>query len=140
MDHITIENIEKEMERILENCPMTRENLKMLVLLGGARKCISKIHNGFTQEDAAEWVKHMNPPARWTMEQTKAAMAQRGYNHDPHEFYAVMNALASDYGKTMAKYGVDKPEIWAELAHDFIKDADTVEDKVGVYFAEIVEH
>ena len=52
---------------------------------------------------AKEWATHMNPPARWTMDQTTAVMRQQGYNHKPCKFYAVMNALASDYGKTMAK-------------------------------------
>ena len=51
-----------------------------------------------------------------------------------------MNMLVSDYGKTMAKYSADRPEIWADLAHDFIADKDAVEDKVGRYWRDTVTH
>lgn len=110
---------------------MTHENLEAFVLLSRAIKYMKHVHRQFTEEDAKEWVSHMNPPARWTMEQTAAVMHQRGYDHKPCEFYAVMNMLASDYGKTMAKYNADRPEIWAELAHDWIDDKDVPDNKVG---------
>ena len=53
---------------------------------------------------------------------------------------AMMNSLASDYGKTMAKYGADKPEIWAELANDWLNDADAKDGKATIYFRDIVQH
>lgn len=46
--------------------------------------------------------------------------------------------MASDYGKTIAKYGMDKPEVWAELANDWLEDADAVDDKAEAYYREIV--
>lgn len=139
MEQITLTNIEKEISYIIEHKPMTRENLEMFVLLSRAMKYMKHVHRHFTEEDAKEWVSHMNPPARWTMEQTTAVMHQRGYDHKPCEFYAVMNMLASDYGKTMAKYSADRPEIWADLAHDWIDDKDVPDNKVGKYWRDIVE-
>ena len=137
---ITIPNIEHEMKEILEKGWMCRDDIKQLVLLGQAMEFMQHTDREFTEADAKEWVAHMNPPARWSMEQTTAVMRQRGYNHKPCVFWAVMNAMASDYGKTMAKYGADKPEVWADLADDFIEDSDAVEDKVGRYWRDIVKH
>ena len=140
MEHITTANIEKEITNILDNKPMSCDNLERFVLLCKAMKYLGKTHREFTEEDAKEWAKHMNPPARWTMEQTTAVMRQNGYKHKPCEFWVIMNMLFSDYGKTMIKYGADKPEIWAALAHDFIDDIDADEDKVGRYWRDIVKH
>lgn len=140
MRHITVENIEKEMTELLNEAPMTCTNLEKFVLLARSMKYMGKVRQEFSEEDAREWVSHMNPPARWTMDQTTAVMHQRGYNHSPCEFYAVMNMLVSDYGTTMAKYGADKPEVWADLADAFIKDADAAGDKVGRYWRDIVKH
>jgi hypothetical protein len=139
MKHITVENVEKEMTELLDEAPMTCANLEKFVLLARTMEYMGKVHKEFTEEDAKEWAKHMNPPARWTMDQTTAVMQQRGYNHKPCEFWVVMNMLASDYGKTAAKYGVDKPEFWADLTCDFIGDADAVDGKVGRYWRDIVK-
>lgn len=139
MDHINTANVENQIAYLLDNAPMTCGNLKEFVLLCEAMEYLSKMRHEFTKEDAEDWVKHMNPPARWTMEQTTAVMYQRKYEHDPVEFYVVMNMLVSDYGKTMAKYGADKPEVWADMANDFISDPDAVKNKVGKYFRDITQ-
>lgn len=140
MGRITHENIEKELCEIME-CPMTRNNLQLYVLLCQAKDYTQRWeHHALTSEEAADWVKHMTPDARWTMEQTTAVMQQKGYKHDPNVFCAVMNAMASDYGKTIAKYGMDKPEVWAELTNDWLEDDDAVDGKSEVYYREIVKH
>ena len=140
MKHITIENIEHEMEELLDNAPLTCGNLEKFVLLARAMKYMGRVHREFTEEDAREWARHMNPPARWTMDQTTAVMRQQGYNYKPCEFYVVMNSLVSDYGKTMAKYGADRPDVWADLAHDWLDDMDAEDGKVGRYWRDIVRH
>ena len=66
--------------------------------------------------------------------------ATKDYDHKPCEFYAVMNMLNSDLGRTMAKYGADRPEIWASLAHDWLADPDAEPDKLGRYWRDIVLH
>ena len=140
MEHITLENIENEINWILDHGSMNCDNLEKFVLLCKAMKYMGKVHREFTEADAKEWAKHMNPPARWTMEQTTAVMHQNGYYHKPCEFWVVMNMLFSVYGKTLIKFNMDKPEVWASLAHDFIDDADADEDKVGRYWRDIVKH
>ena len=97
------------------------------------------MHREFTEEDAQEWVEHMDPPAKWTREQTTATMRAHGYRHDPCEFWAVMNAMYSDYSPVMAKLNADRPDVYAELAHHFIDDPDAEEDKVGRYWRDIVK-
>lgn len=137
---ITIPNIEKEMQELLEIGWMCRDDLKKLVLLGEAMELLSHTDREFTETDAREWVSHMDPPARWTMEQTTAVMRQHGYEHRPCVFYATMNMLWSDYGHTVSKYGVDRADFWAELAHDFIADPDAEDMKVGRYWRDIARH
>lgn len=138
MEKFTQPNIEKWLEEFVRDMPLTPANAEKFNIMCKAMKNLGFMHMNFTEEDAKEWAKHMNPPARWTMDQTTAVMQQRGYNHKPCEFWVVMNMLASDYGKTAAKYGVDKPEFWADLACDFIGDADAVDGKVGRYWRDIV--
>lgn len=132
--------IEQEIRSLLDNASLNYGTLEKFNTLCEALRNFSMLHLDFTEQDAKEWAEHMEPPARWTLEQTTTAMTQRGYDHRPCEFYAVMNAMASDYGKTLAKYGVDRPEVWAEMAHDFIMDADAVPGKVGRYYRDIVDH
>lgn len=140
MMNITKTNIESEITKMLEHSPMTFDNLERYVLLCKAMKYIDHTDREFTEADAREWVSHMDPPARWTMEQTTDVMHQYGYHHKPCVFYAVMNMLFSDYGRTIIKYGLDKPDFWAALAHDFIDDPDAVDMKVGKYWRDIVGH
>lgn len=140
MEKITIDNTEKEIKFLLETKPMNYENLEKYILLCRAMKYLGRMKTEFTQEDAEAWVHKMYPAPKWTMLQTTAVMNQKGYHHKPCEFWAVMNSLYSDYGKTMQKYNADIPEIWAELAHDWLDDVDAVDHKVGRYFRDIVKH
>ena len=140
MHKISNESIEKEISNLLEHAPFSYGNLEKLNILCKAMRNLGKMHHSFTEEDAKEWAKSMSPPARWTMEQTTAVMHQNGYSHKPCEFWITMNMLFSDYGKTMVKNNMDKPEIWAALAHDFLADDDAVHDKLGRYWRDVVKH
>lgn len=140
MAKFTQPDIEAWIQEFVRDMPLTPANAEKLNIMCKAMKNMGFVNMTFTEEDAKEWANHMNPPARWTMDQTTAVMNQKGYNHRPCEFYAVMNALASDYGKTMAKYGMDRTDVWAELAHDWIDDADAEDGKVGRYWRDIVRH
>lgn len=140
MQYITLKNVKDALCK-LKDKPMSRESLEWYVLLSKAKKCLEQEnHHELTNEEAEKWVKCMTPPARWTMEQTNSIMQQKGYYHNPCVFWAVMNALASDYGKTLAKYSADKPEVWAELTHDWLNDADAQDGKAAAYYREIVRH
>ena len=135
---ITIPNIEREMQQLLTEGWMCRDDLKELVLLGEAMELLSQTEREFTEADAREWVSHMDPPARWTMEQTTAVMRQHGYEHRPCVFYAVMNMLVSDYGKVASRFSMDRVDFWAEMANAFIDDPDAEDMKVGRYWRDIV--
>ena len=140
MYKITNECIEKELKELLEKAPFSYANLEKLNILCKAMWNLSKMHHSFTEEDAKEWVQSMNPPAKWTMEQTTSVMNFHGFHYDPCAFWVVMNVLYSDYGKTIAKHNLDKPEVWASLANDFLQDADAVPDKLARYWRDIVKH
>lgn len=136
---ITLQEIEIEL-RNAANKPLSMANLQLFNQLSEAMRNVSHMDRQFTEEDACEWVERMDPPAKWTKEQTTAVMRQRGLHHKEWAFWAVMNALYSDYGKTLAKYGDDRPEVWADLAHDWLSDPDAAEDKAGRYWRDIVRH
>lgn len=136
MAEFTIACIDHELENI-RNGNLSSHSLELFVMLHKARKYLCA-DNHLSENEAKAWVAAMTPPGKWTMEQTTAVMAQRGYSHTPCEFYAVMNAMWSDYGKTAAKYGADKPEFWADMANDWLCDADAKPGKAAKYYCEIV--
>ena len=55
------------------------------------------------------------------------------------EFWAVMNALYSDYYTVAKKYNVLIPDFFADMAMAFINDKDAVRNKTAVYYECIVE-
>ena len=140
MQKINLTSIMEELDELLEHGGLTMGNLERLHALSWARKNLAEMPCNFDEDTAREWVAKMNPAARWDMAQTTAVMQARGYNHRPCEFWVVMNMLYSDYGKTMAKYGADKPEIYADMADAFLNDPDAAPHKVGRYYRDIVEH
>lgn len=133
----TLANIEKYIQQLAEQ-PLTVANAEKLNILCKAMRNMEHIYREFTQHDADEWVAHMKPGAKWTMDETTAVMHKMGYHHKACEFFAVMNAMYSDYGHTARKHKVDYPEFWAEMAHDWLDDEDAVEDKAGKYWRDIV--
>ena len=140
---ITREHIAEEIKKVEEG-PMTWESLERFGSLHKAKKYLCKEHHEkeeFTPEVAKKWVRSMYPGGEhWTMEQTSALLKQRGYHHKPEEWYAIMNSLYSDYVATMVKYNADRPEIWADLAHDWLDDKDAVDNKVEEYYERVVKH
>lgn len=100
----------------------------------------------FTDELAEKWVKSMKNKdgtkgAHWNREQTKQVMKHMGVQGiEPHEFYAVMNAMYSDYCAAAKKFGVDTSEFYGELAKAWLQDEDAVEDKAAAYYCYVVEH
>lgn len=137
MERISIPAIDAEIQDVLKE-PMGIRSLEKFVLLCRAKKYLKKMDCDFGEEEAKEWVAKMAPTAKWTMEQTTAVMRQKGYEHKPCEFWAVMNMLYSDYGKTLQKYNADKPEVWADMADAWINDPDVRPGKTARYYHDIV--
>lgn len=100
-----------------------------------------------TREQAEKWVRGMKSEdgrtgGRWPYEEIKRYAANFGIQGEEKivEFFAVMNALYSDYCKVAKKYGVDKTDFWADLAKAFIHDKDAKSGKVKMYYECIAEH
>lgn len=102
-------------------------------------------HMDLDQMSAEQWMRNMEKEdgskgPKWSKEQVKPYMAQVGYHGPEYKFWAVMNALYSDYCKIAKKYGVDRPEYYAELTKAWLEDKDAVPEKAGLYYKYIVEH
>ena len=93
---------------------------------------------------AQEWVRGMkhadgSSGEHWTYDQTTQVMKQRNIDCEPAEFYAIMNAMWSDYGKVAEKFGVDNIDFWAELSKAWLMDKDSMQDKAALYYDCIVK-
>lgn len=129
------------------------EDVRELAMLYFVRDHMGKAHHEetehFTREMAEEWVDGMEggDPARpnggkWTMDQVKPVAQKYGVPTEGerfYEFWAVMNALYSDYYAVAKKYNMLNPDFFADMAMAFINDKDAVENKAAVYYECIVE-
>lgn len=102
-------------------------------------------HMDLDQMSAEQWMRNMEKEdgskgPKWSKEQVKPYMAQVGYHGPEYKFWAVMNALYSDYCKIAKKYGVDRPEYYAELTKAWLEDKDAKPEKAGLYYKYIVKH
>lgn len=100
----------------------------------------------FTEDDARRWTEHMENDdgsmgAHWTLEQTTAVANSIGVHVDPWIWFAAMNMMYSDYWESATRYGVDRPEYYADLAKEFLfdKDAGGPEAKIAGYYHGVVE-
>ena len=108
-------------------------------MAGGASSSVIPLD----REEAREWVNGMRHAdggsgEHWTMEQTNRVMKEKHVDCDPVEFYAIMNAMYSDYGKVADKFGVSGIDFWVEMAKAFLHDADAVPHKAARYYDCIV--
>lgn len=153
---ITTDRLTQEIDELARK-DMSWPNVERLNLLLSARRGLEEYYGDHRKErdwacrdhidmaTAMEWVMGMrnndgSTGPHWTMDQTTQVLQQRGWNCEPAEFYAVINSLWSDYGKTAQKYGVDKIDYWADMAHDWLDDKDARQDKAARYYKDIVEH
>lgn len=108
-----------------------------------------KSHQKMTREMAEQWVEgmHGDDPAKphggkWTPEQIKPIATKYGVPTDGErfwEFWAVINAMYSDYYPVAKKYNALNPDFFADMAMAFISDKDAVENKAVVYYECIAE-
>ena len=101
---------------------------------------------GFTEADAKRWTEHMensdgSKGPHWTLEQATAVANSIGVHTDPWVWFAAMNMMHSDYWESATRYGVDRPEYYADLAKAFLFDEDGggPEAKIAGYYHGIVE-
>lgn len=100
----------------------------------------------FTEDDARRWTEHMENDdgsmgAHWTLEQTTAVANSIGVHVDPWIWFAALNMEYSDNFDVAQKYGLDRPEYYADLAKAFLFDEDGggPEAKIAGYYHGIVE-
>ena len=105
-------------------------------------------HGGstFTEADAKRWTEHMengdgSRGPNWTLEQATAVANSMGVHTDPWIWFAALNMEYSDNFDVAQKYGLDRPEYYADLAKAFLfdKDGGGAETKIAGYYHGIVE-
>lgn len=100
----------------------------------------------FNHETAMRWTKHMknedgSSGAHWSLEQVRKIMRERGIRRDEASFFAVMNALYSDYCVVLKDHGLsDNIDFFVEMTCAWLDDEDAVEDKTAAYYECIVKH
>lgn len=99
-----------------------------------------------SREDIEKWQKHLKNQdgtvgEHFKKEQVMQAARQIGVNPEQygneHIFGLVMNMMYSDYCAVAKKFGIDRPDYYAELAKAFLNDADfegDPEEKVFLYY------
>lgn len=109
--------------------------------MGGA----SGMEDGFTEEDAEEWVHSMKSAdgssgEHWSMQQVKQLINQRRLDLDPVELYIALNATYSDLSKFFKKYNINNMDAYIDFAKMFwLEDEDAVEDKLAAYYMYVVK-
>ena len=100
----------------------------------------------FTEDDARRWTEHMensdgSKGPHWTLEQATAVANSIGVHVDPWVWFAALNMEYSDNFEVAQKYGLDRPEYYADLAKAFLfdKDGGGPEAKIAGYYYGIVE-
>ena len=100
----------------------------------------------FSEADAKRWTEHMenddgSKGPHWTLEQATAVANSIGAHTDPWVWFAALNMEYSDNFDVAQKYGLDRPEYYADLAKAFLfdKDGGGPEAKIAGYYHGIVE-
>lgn len=101
-------------------------------------------HMPIDRKLADRWVESMREESGkelWGREETGKIARKYGMDDlDPNEFFAVFNAVYTDFCEVAQKWGIDKAEFFADLAKAFIEDDDAVDDKTAAYYACVVRH
>ena len=127
--------------------PMSLHSIEKLNALYKAKRNLSvhEAHRGrLSREEAREWVQHMEHEdgtkgEHWTCEQTTQVMRNKGYEFEPAEWYAIMNAMHADYFKVAKMFGVDNIDFYAAMAKAWLCDDDAVEDKARQYWEHVAK-
>lgn len=121
------------------------------MMMGGANGYQDDDGMEFTREMAEEWVRGLKNEdktrptgGRWTMEELKPMAQKFGIKADPYnpeflEFYAVTNAMYSDYCEVAKKNNITSPEFYGMMALAFINDKDAMPGKAARYYRYIVK-
>ncbi len=149
-----IEELKEQLHEIMEH-PVTLGRAEEVTVYADAICALHKLGDDhfrdatkmmeFTEDDAKQWTTKMENEdgttgPHWSMGQTDAVATASGIHVDRCLWWAVLNAMYSDHYNTAIKYGLDRPEFYADLARDFIydKDAGGPEEKMAGYYHGVV--
>lgn len=149
-----IEHLKEQLHEIMER-PVTLGRAEEVTVYADAICALHKLDDDhfreatkmieFTEDDAKAWTARMENEdgttgPHWTMGQTDAVANVAGVHVDKLTFWACLNMMYSDYYSVAAKYGLDRPEFYADLAKAFLmdKDAGGAEAKMAEYYHGIV--
>lgn len=143
---ITLEKIENEIAQTMEE-PLSLHSIEKLNALYKAKRNLNghEAHRGrLSREEAHYWVLHMEHEdgtkgEHWTCEQTTQVMQNKGYEFEPAEWYAIMNAMHADYFKVAKMFGADNIDFYAAMAKAWLCDDDAVEDKARQYWEHVAK-
>lgn len=103
----------------------------------------------FDKETAEEWVQGMDNEdrmhphgGRWNAEQLEPLAKKHGIPTSGKrwwEFYAMVNAMYSDYSEVAKKFNITSPDFYALMAKAFMDDKDAEPDKVVRYWEYIAK-
>lgn len=93
---------------------------------------------------AMEWVKGMDnedgsKTPHWTMDQVRQVIKQKNITLEPAEFFAVINALYSDFDPILKKHNVSNMEFYVDMTKAWLQDKDAVPGKAMAYYECIVK-
>lgn len=101
------------------------------------------------RETAEKWVRGMHNEdsarptgGRWSMEELKPMAQKFGIKPDSDEFvefYAMTNAMYSDYCEVAKKFNITSPEFYGMMAKAWMDDKDAMPDKTALYYEYIVK-
>lgn len=148
---ITCEALDREI-CALKSGKMTWDSLRQLDLLLDLRAKLGEdasTDEHLTDDELHMWLRQMvnadgSAGQHWTAEQTSSVADAIGVRFDhvtAEEFCAAMNMMYSDYYAVGSKYGVDRPEFYADLAKAFLfdKDGPAPAEKLAAYYHSVVK-
>ena len=101
------------------------------------------------RETAEKWVRNMRGEdaarpmgGKWSMEDLKPMAQKFGIRPDSKEFvefYAMTNAMYSDYCEVARKFNITSPEFYGMMAKAWMDDKDAMPDKTALYYECIVK-
>lgn len=102
----------------------------------------------FDRQTAEDWVQSMENEdkaqprgGKWKPDMLKPLAQKHGIpTEGPRfwEFYAMVNAMYSDYSEVAKKFGITSPDYYVCMAKAFMDDKDAEDDKVARYYEYIV--
>ncbi len=103
----------------------------------------------FDRETAEHWVRSMRNEdkahpvgGKWNPDMLRPLAQKYGIPTEGKkfwEFYAMTNAMYSDYGEVARKFGITSPEFYVCMAKAWMEDKDAEPDKTALYYEYIVK-